>query len=74
MWIELLATKAEAFVYFKKIIAAAELESGQRLKAFRTDRGGEFNSTAFVTFCNDRGVKHNTTTPYTPQQNGVVER
>lgn len=27
-----------------------------------------------MTFCNDSGIKHNTTTPYTPQQNGVVER
>ena len=24
-------------------------------------------------FCNDAGIKHYTTTPYTPQQNGVVE-
>jgi hypothetical protein len=36
MWIELLAAISEAFAYFKKI-AAAELESGQKLKAFRTD-------------------------------------
>jgi transposase InsO family protein len=25
-------------------------------------------------FCNEFGIKHYTTTPYTPQQNGVVER
>lgn len=50
------------------------MESGRQLKAFRTDCGGEFNSGAFMTFCNDHGVKHNTTTPYTPQQNRVVER
>lgn len=25
-------------------------------------------------FCGDHGIKHNTTAPYTPQQNGVVER
>ena len=74
MWLELLATKDEAFVCFKKIKAAAEMESGRRLKAFRTDCGGEFNSGMFVTFCNDNGIKHNRTTPYTPQQNGVVER
>jgi transposase InsO family protein len=65
MWVELLAMK---------IKAAAELESGRRLKAFRTDCGGEFNSGIFVSFCNDHGIKHNTTMPYTPQQNGVVER
>ena len=73
MWLELLSTKDEALVYFKKVVAAAEVESGHWLKAFRTDCGGEFNSGAFVTFCSDHGVKHNTPTPYTPQQNSVVE-
>ena len=74
MWIELLASKSEALRYFKKIKAAAEVESGHRLKAFRTDRGGEFNSGPFISFCDESGIKHNTTTPYSPQQNGVVER
>jgi hypothetical protein len=74
MWIELLENKSEALVCFKKFRAAAELESGHRLRAFRTDRGGEFNSRAFVDFCDEHGIKHSTTTPYTPQQNGVVER
>jgi hypothetical protein len=27
-----------------------------------------------VEFCQERGIKHNTTTGYSPQQNGVVER
>jgi transposase InsO family protein len=53
---------------------AAEVESGCKLKAIRTDRGGEFNSGAVITFCRERGIKHSITTPYTPQQNGVVER
>lgn len=73
MWIELLASKDEALICFKKFKAAAELESGRRLKAFRTDRGGEFNSGAFAVFCSDHGIRRNTTTPYSPQQNGVVE-
>lgn len=74
MWLELLARKDEALACFKKFRAVAELELGRRLKALRTDRGGEFNSGAFVVFCSEHGIKHNTTTPYTPQQNGVVER
>ena len=74
MWLELLVSKDEALVYFKRFKVAAEVKSGRRLKEFRTDRGGEFNSGAFVAFCNDHGIKHSTTTPYSPQQNGVVER
>ena len=73
MWLELLASKDEALKFFKKIQVTAEVESGHRLKAFRTDRGGEFNSGAFQAYCIDRGIRRNTTTAYTPQQNGVVE-
>lgn len=60
--------------YIKKVKNEAETESGRQLKAFRSDRGGEFNSGAFVVFCRDHGIKHYTTTPYSPQHNGVVER
>lgn len=44
------------------------------MKALRIDRGGEFNSISFTVFCNEEGIKHYTTAPYSPQQNGVVER
>jgi transposase InsO family protein len=74
MWLELLRSKDEAFASFKKVKAAAESESGKRLKAFRTDRGGEFNSGVFTTYCNEQGIKRNMTAPWTPQQNGVVKR
>ena len=72
MWIELLATKDEAFRCFKRVKALAETERGGKLRAFRSDRGGEFNSIKFREYCDEHGVKHFTTTPYTPQQNGVV--
>nr|GFA46834.1 hypothetical protein [Tanacetum cinerariifolium] len=38
------------------------------------DHGGEFNSQAFVKYCQGEGIQRQTTAPYTPQQNGVVER
>jgi transposase InsO family protein len=74
MWVEMLKFKSEALAYFKKIKARAETECESKLKALRTDRGGEFNSTQFSIFCTEHGIKHYTTTPYTLQQNGVVER
>lgn len=70
MWVELLTLKSEAFTQFKKFKAAAELESGRRLRAFRTDCGGEFNSGEFKEFCTEHGIKHNTMTPYTPSRMG----
>lgn len=41
---------------------------------FRTDRGGEFNSNEFKKYCEDDVIERHYTAPYTPQQNGVVER
>lgn len=44
------------------------------IKRLRTDRGGEFTSNKFKDFCETSGIQRHMTAPYTPQQNGVVER
>ena len=41
---------------------------------FRTDNGGEFTSKEFISFCSEHGIQRHFSTPYTPEQNGVVER
>lgn len=74
MWLELLRSKDEALVFFKKVKAAAENERECKLIAFHSDRGGEFNYGDFVEFCEANDINHQTTSSYTPQQNGVVER
>uniref|UniRef100_A0ACD5XRG8 Uncharacterized protein n=1 Tax=Avena sativa TaxID=4498 RepID=A0ACD5XRG8_AVESA len=74
MWLELLKSKDEAFARFRKIQALAEAKQQCRLRAFRSDRGGEFNSGEIKAWCAQEGVEHFTTAPYSPQQNGVVER
>ncbi|KAK1423984.1 hypothetical protein QVD17_19295 [Tagetes erecta] len=51
-----------------------ERETGRKVKVVRTDRGGEFTSREFNEYCNEAGVMRHLTAPYTPQQNGVVER
>ncbi|MCO5591340.1 hypothetical protein L7F22_045322 [Adiantum nelumboides] len=42
--------------------------------ALRSDNGKEYVSNALLQFCKVEGIKHQVTIPYTPQQNGVVER
>ena len=74
MWMILLKEKGDAFEKFKNFKAMVEQETKQSIKTFRTDRGGEFTSTKFNTFCEESGVHRHLTVPYTPQQNGVVER
>ncbi|CAI7777315.1 unnamed protein product [Closterium sp. NIES-53] len=40
----------------------------------RSDRGGEFLRKAFTDFVDGKGIVHDLTCPYTPQQNGMAER
>src|SRR3954462_4293252 len=51
-----------------------KMEHKLKVRALRTDRGGEFTSNEFNDYCEKIGIKRFLTTPYTPQQNGVVER
>lgn len=74
MWILLLKNKSEAFCKFKNFKTITEQETRASIKTFRTDRGGEFVSHKFDLYCNENGISRHLTTPYSPQQNGVVER
>ncbi|WVZ81677.1 hypothetical protein U9M48_029030 [Paspalum notatum var. saurae] len=44
------------------------------IRAIRSDNGGEFRNSWFENFCRDLGLEHQFSSPYTPPQNGVVER
>ena len=44
------------------------------VKILRTDSGGEYTSNSFIKFCAEKGISHEFTVPYCPQQNGVAER
>ena len=74
MWSILLREKGEAFERFKRFKSIVEQESGTTIKTLRTDRGGESTSKEFQSFCEVSGIQRHLTAPYTPQQNGVVER
>lgn len=74
MWTVLLERKSEAYEKFKTFKKLAEQETKTEMKTFRTDRGGEFMSQEFISFCEKSGINRHLTAPYSPQQNGVVER
>jgi IS30 family transposase len=73
MSVVLLSSKSQAAEAIKSFQFRAEAETGQKLCGLRTDRGGEFNSVSFLKYCLEKGVQHQLTVPYSPQQNGVVE-
>nr|GFB20759.1 zinc finger, CCHC-type [Tanacetum cinerariifolium] len=74
MWVYFLKSKDEALETFKEFKIKVENEVGKKLKSFRTDRGGEFTSREFTRYCKENGILRQLTAPYSPQQNGIVER
>lgn len=69
-----LKQKSEAFDTFLQFIAMAEKQTGKTLKQFRSDNGKEYMNSKFKTYFQNRGILHQTTVSYTPQQNGIAER
>ena len=67
MWVFFLKEKSEAYHYFKIFKTLAESECGEKLKCFRTNRGGEFNSKKFGNFWDMNGIKRYLIAPYSPQ-------
>ena len=72
-YVYLLRSKDEAlesFIHYKKEV---ENQLNKKIKVFRSDRGGEYES-PFGEFCLQHGIVHQTIAPYSPQQNGVAKR
>jgi transposase InsO family protein len=74
MWVVILGSKGEAANAIRRAQAATEAECGRKLRVLRTDNGGEFMAVEFTSYYADEGVQRHYSAPYSPQQNGVVER
>jgi len=66
--------KSEVVGVFWKFKKMVENQSDCKIQAVRLDNGKEYTSAEFNMFCEEAGIEHQFTAPYTPQQNGVSER
>src|SRR6266540_3696105 len=73
-WVFFLQDKSEVQETFKKFARRAQNEFEVKIKRIRSDNGSEFKNTSIEEFLDEEGIKHEFSAPYTPQQNGVVER
>ncbi len=72
--IYLLATKDQVLDCFKQYKMAVEKSTGKCIKILRSDGGGEYVGFNFKQYLRDNGIAHQTSAPYSPQQNGAAER
>ena len=73
-WVFFLASKDEAFGHYHDLVLRLASELPAALRAIRSDNGTEFKNASFASFCAERGIEHQFSSPHVPQQNGVVER
>lgn len=52
---DLVEKKSDALEKFKRFVVIVEQESKEKIQTFRTDRGGDFTSLDFNTFCESNG-------------------
>jgi len=58
---------------FKDFKTSAKKETSLQIKCLHSDNGGEYTSNPFSNFLRSEGITHQTTTPYSPEQNGQSE-
>ena len=72
-YVYLLRSKDEAIEAFIQYKNEVKNQLNKKVKVLRSDKGEEYES-PFGEFCLQHGIVHQTTSPYSPQQNGVAER
>lgn len=73
-FVHCLKKKSEVIDKFKEFVNISEKERGHKIKALQSDNGTEFVNAEMKTFMADNGIRHRRSVPYTPEQNGCVER
>lgn len=73
-WIYFMKFKSEVAGVFSKFKKLIENQCGCNIQILRSDNGKEYTSAEFNSICDEAGIEHQFTAPYTPEQNGVSER
>jgi transposase InsO family protein len=73
-WVFFLKEKSQTQDTLKGFLRRAQNEFELRIKKIISDNGTKFKNSQIECFLEKEGIKHEFSYPYTPQQNGVVER
>jgi len=64
----------ELFSIFEQLYKEIKTQYGVSIRSLRSDNAREYLSHQFQNFMASNGILHQTSCPYTPQQNGLGER
>ena len=73
-WVNFIREKLDTFDVIKEPCTQLQREKDIAIVRIRSDHGIEFENVKFNEYCSGEGIKHEFSSPITPQQNGVVER
>ncbi|KAL0405511.1 UNVERIFIED_CONTAM: Retrovirus-related Pol polyprotein from transposon TNT 1-94 [Sesamum latifolium] len=73
-YVYLMRYKSEAFGRFKEYRLEVENQTNRKIKALRSDQGGDYLSGEFIDYLKENGILSQWTPPGSPQLNGVAER
>ncbi|XP_075112694.1 uncharacterized protein LOC142182334 [Nicotiana tabacum] len=73
-WTFLIRLKSDVIFILKNFLVMVKTQFGKSVKMFRSDNGSEFFNTQCSELFQLHEILHQSSCPYTPQQNGVVER
>lgn len=69
-----ISSKDEVFEKLKEFVASTMNKFRMKIKSLRSDNGTEYCNQSVCEYLKNLGINHQTTTPYSPSQNGVAER
>ncbi|KAI3810709.1 hypothetical protein L1987_20331 [Smallanthus sonchifolius] len=73
-WVKFLSSKAETTELVQYLILGLENLFNLKVRRIRSDNGSEFKNSKMGLFCLKKGIHHEFSVLYVPQQNGVAER
>ena len=73
-WLFPIAYKSDVPSIIQKCVPFIENQISHKLRVFQSNGGGEFYNNFLQCFFESKGISHPKSCPYTPEQNGIVER
>lgn len=72
--VNFIKNKSDVFDCFTQFVSQLNNETVHRVKTLRSDNGGEYDGKEFESWTKKKDIRHESSAPYNPEQNGVSER